>query len=80
MAFTHDARTLAVSIQRDGGLQLLDSDTGRTLTKLDAPSLQTPGCFSSDGRHLAVTSEGGILQVWNRKLVREQLSAMKLDW
>ena len=80
MTFAHDSRTLAVSILRDGGLQLLNPNTGRTLTKLDAPSQQTPGCFSPDGQQLAVTAEGGVLQVWNLKLVREQLAAMKLDW
>lgn len=80
MTFSSDGHTLAVSIAREGGLQLLDPHDGHTIAKLEAPSQQTPGCFSPDGQHLAVAAEGGVLQVWNLKLVREQLAKMNLDW
>ncbi len=80
MAFAADGRTLAVSIAREGGLQLIDPRNGETLAKLEAASPQTPGCFSSDGRYLAVAAEGGVLQIWNIQRVRDQLSKMNLDW
>ncbi len=80
MAFAPAGDLLAASIAREGGLQLLDPDSGQTLAMLTAPNQQTPACFSPDGQQLAVTAEGGIIQVWNLALVRERLSRMKLAW
>jgi serine/threonine protein kinase/WD40 repeat protein len=63
--------------------------TARTATLYDARTLQPllplpggvlPLAFSPDGRHLAVSTEGRRVQVWDLAEVRKQLRALGLDW
>jgi tetratricopeptide (TPR) repeat protein len=85
MAFTADAKVLALSPARDL-VQLEDPATGRLLAKLQAPNADLVGWlgFTPDGGQLAVASRirigQGLIRVWDLRRIREQLQALGLDW
>jgi WD40 repeat protein len=37
-------------------------------------------CFTPDGSRLVVTTEGQGIQVWDLRLIRQQLAGIGLDW
>jgi serine/threonine protein kinase/WD40 repeat protein len=63
-------------------IRLFEPATGRELATLEAPMPHTPSWleFSPDGTRLAVATQGAGLNVWDLRLIRQELAAMKLDW
>jgi serine/threonine protein kinase/WD40 repeat protein/Tfp pilus assembly protein PilF len=78
IVFSPDGKMLAV-LQSLSEVLLVDPSTGRQFARL--PNSACPYCFSADGSQL-VTYAGreGAIQVWDLRLMREQLKAMELDW
>jgi serine/threonine protein kinase/WD40 repeat protein len=81
LCFSADGRQLIV---RDANnvLVLMETETGRTLARLESPDLcRGWATFSPDGSRLIVsTNDGGAVHVWDLRRIREQLAAMNLDW
>ncbi len=76
-AFSPDGNVLAVPESRSL-VRLIDLATGREFASL--PTKGGPCCFSPDGSQLVTGSENHALQVWDLRLIREQLATMGLDW
>ena len=81
LACTCDGRVLAIA-PTPRTIQLRDIATGDEIATLPAPYPQMLTCltFSPDGSILAAATEGQTIQVWNLRLIRRQLAAMRLDW
>ncbi len=78
MAFSSDGLIVSLLRGRNGNLQLISVPDGRELAALDTGP---PLCFSRDGRFLATAGEDlRAVFVWDLRLIRQQLAAMKLDW
>jgi serine/threonine protein kinase/WD40 repeat protein len=80
--FSPDRRTLAITDRQDSVL-LVDSVTGHEFARLEAPlqSMILRLRFSADGSRLAAVCPGNhVIQLWDLRLIRQQLAAMKLDW
>jgi len=63
-------------------IQLLESATERPLATLEAPgSIVMMRCqFSPDGSQLAAVQLDQQVQLWDLRLIREELAEMHLDW
>lgn len=63
-------------------VQLVDPTDGKALATLQAPEPRQVSwlCFSPDGDRLAVATTGDQVQLWDLRLVRQQLAALGLDW
>ena len=61
------------------GVQLVETGSGHTLATL-AESGHSPICFSPDSGQLLTIDPGGAYYIWDLRLIRQQLSAMNLDW
>lgn len=79
MAFSSDGRLLAIMRSRDSGLEILDSDTGHVVAKLEGWEKQAPYCFSRDTTQLIV-GDGKLLQCWDLSRIRLELRRLHLDW
>jgi len=81
MAFSADSRILAVAISRNT-VRLVEAATGRELATLESPDRVGIDwiTFSADGTQLAVVGGSGPIQLWDLRLIREQLALMGLDW
>jgi WD40 repeat protein len=84
VAFTRDGKIAAIATSRRR-VQLIDPSRGQELATLEAPDPQPVGalCFSPDGSRLAVARGGRGshgTQLWDLRLLRQQLRAMRLDW
>ncbi|MCI0360349.1 MAG: serine/threonine-protein kinase [Planctomycetaceae bacterium] len=79
-AFSPDGTLLAVTYPNR--VQLLDSATGRHLATLEMPAPVDPvtPAFTPDGAQLAVACQSQVIQLWDLRLIRQQLAAMGLDW
>jgi len=86
--FSHDGKLLALT-ERAGsmlvtqGLELVDAETGRELATLASPNQRQIGdmAFSPDGSQLAVvTDHPGVVRLWDLRAVRQELTALGLDW
>ena len=81
MAFSPDSRVLAIS---SGGraVRLSETKTARTLADIESPllSLVEGICFSPDGTKLLAADGLGQVHIWDLRLIRQRLAAMKLDW
>ena len=72
----------------DGGpdasrvIRLVETETGRTLARLESPDLcRGWPVFSPDGSRLVVsTPDGSAAHVWDLRTIRRHLVAMGLDW
>jgi WD40 repeat protein len=81
LAFSPDSRVMA--LVKDGrAIQLLDPSTGQPLATLEAPdaSFIFALCFTPDGSLLAALEGDQQVQLWDLRLIREQLKQMNLDW
>jgi WD40 repeat protein len=77
IVFSRDGTLLALLHGRARGLQLLDAVNRRELAMIDAGK---PLCFSPDGSQLVAAGHDGGVQVWDLRLIRQQLATMRLDW
>jgi WD40 repeat protein len=80
-AFSPDSRMLAVGISRTA-VRLVEASSGRDLATLEAPERLVINwiAFNPDGTQLAVALLTGPIQLWDLRLIRQQLASMKLDW
>jgi tetratricopeptide (TPR) repeat protein len=78
IVFSPDGKMLAI-LHSVSEVHLVDPATGRPFARL--PTSGGPYGFSPDGSHL-VTYAGrdGAFQVWDLRLIRQQLREMDLDW
>ncbi|HEX7380147.1 MAG TPA: serine/threonine-protein kinase [Pirellulales bacterium] len=82
VAFSPDSRMLAA---RTGyaGIRLIDPATGVEFARLEDPEQDVARslCFSRDGAQLAsVDWNPPSIHVWDLRALREELSALRLDW
>ncbi len=79
--FSPDGRLIVVH-DASKVIRLVETETGRTLARLESPdpSVGWP-VFSPDGSRLVVTTLAGpAVHVWDLRTIRRQLRAMGLDW
>src|SRR5262249_1629851 len=78
--FSPDGKTLATTDRN--AIHLVASPSLTELATLECPSPLALGllCFSPDGCRLARTTGDRLIELWDLRLIREQLVAMKLDW
>ncbi len=78
-AFSPDGRVMA---RKNGNnIQLLETLTEKPLATLEAPGFGVGTFkFSPDGCMLAATQSDQHVQLWDLRLVRQELSQMHLDW
>jgi serine/threonine protein kinase/WD40 repeat protein len=80
-AFSPDGKMMARTI--DGrNIQLLETLTERPLAILEAPvsSGVAKFEFSPDGSHLAAVQRDQQVQLWDLRLIRQELATLHLDW
>jgi serine/threonine protein kinase/WD40 repeat protein len=80
-AFSRDGRVMARTI--DGhSVQLLETLTEKPLATLEAPvsSGAVKLQFSPDGSQLAAVQRDQQVQLWDLRLLRQELAQMQLDW
>jgi len=80
--FSADGRLLVVQ-DASMALRLVETETGRTLARLDSPdSCEVSwATFSPDGSRLVVhTPDGPAIHVWDLRAIRRQLVSRDLDW
>jgi serine/threonine protein kinase/WD40 repeat protein len=64
-------------------IRLVETETGRTLARLESPDLCSVwgATFSPEGSRLVVTTnDGPAVHVWNLRAIRRQLARIGLDW
>jgi tetratricopeptide (TPR) repeat protein len=81
LAFSQEGSVLAVRTWR-GAVRLLDWATGQELARLAAPNTEMAShlAFSRDDRWLAVVCQTQVVQLWDLRRIRRQLSDIGLDW
>jgi WD40 repeat protein len=83
VAFSSDSQRVALTISAQL-VHLMDTASGTQLATLESSAPQNIGSleFSPDGNQLAMIGYGPVhyLQLWDLRLLRKQLAAMKLDW
>jgi WD40 repeat protein len=81
IAFTQDGRVGALTLSART-VRLFEPATGRELATLEAPDPQSISwlAFSPDGGRLAATTMTSVIHLWDLRLIRQELAAMKLDW
>jgi WD40 repeat protein len=81
IAFSPDARTLAVALTRDA-VRLVEAATGRELATLQSSELTHVNgiAFSPDGHRLAIPTALGPIQLWDLRALRHELAGLNLDW
>jgi len=81
IAFSGDGGTMAVS-HSPSVVRLVDPYTGKNLAELEPqnPQLMSWLRFTPDGSRLAVACSTHVIQLWDLRRLRRQLSAMGLDW
>jgi tetratricopeptide (TPR) repeat protein len=80
--FSPDGRLLVVQ-DANLVLRLVETETGRTLARLESPDQCGViwATFSPDGSRLVVTTQDGpAVHVWDLRAIRRNLGAMALDW
>jgi WD40 repeat protein len=80
-AFSPDGRLMARTLEGTK-IQLLETMTERPLATLEAPDAIALGAFqfSLDGTHLAAVQLDKQTQLWDLRLIRQDLEEMHLDW
>src|SRR5579885_890309 len=82
LGFSPDGRLVIVK-DASKALRLVETETGRTLARLESPDLCDVGtaAFSPDSSRLVVsTPDGPAVHVWDLRAIRRQLAGMGLDW
>jgi WD40 repeat protein len=81
IAFARDGRSMAVTPSQRR-VRLIETATGRTLADLSAPEPRVIRglSFGPDDGLLAVATDDWAVQVWDLRLIRRHLAAMRLDW
>ena len=79
-AFSPDSRIMART--QGHKIQLLATETGKTLAMLEPPGSSLVGRlqFSPDGTQLAAVQFDQQVQLWNLRLIREELAGLHEDW
>jgi eukaryotic-like serine/threonine-protein kinase len=80
--FSPDGRLLEVQ-EASKVIRLVETETGRTLARLESPDLCPVGwsTFSPDGSRLvATTNDRPAVHVWDLRAIRKRLATMGLDW
>ena len=80
--FSPDGRLLVVQ-DESRVLRLVETESGRTLAKLESPDLCVVrfATFSPDGTRLVVTTnDGPAAHIWDLRAIRRNLAEMGLDW
>lgn len=80
--FSSDGTLLAVETG-SGVIRLINPDNGKDYARLEDPHQDRANHarFAADGTQLTLTTqEGTAIHVWNLRSIRDQLSAMGLDW
>jgi WD40 repeat protein len=80
-AFSPDGQLMALTLEGTK-IQLLETTTERPLATLEAPEAIAlgPFQFSPDGTHLAAMQQDKQAQLWDLRLIRQDLKEMHLDW
>lgn len=81
VVFSPDSQIAAVEYSSQL-VRLLDPATGLELATLESSAPQNISwlAFSKDGNQLAVPGWNQMNQLWDLRLLRQELAAMKLDW
>jgi tetratricopeptide (TPR) repeat protein len=80
--YSADGRLVVVQ-DADKVVRLVETETGRTLAKVESPDQCAVGfaTFSPDGSLLALTTnDGPAVHVWDLRALRHNLAEMGLDW
>jgi eukaryotic-like serine/threonine-protein kinase len=78
IVFSPDGK-MAALLDGVSGVRLVDPETGREFAHL--PAAGSPHCFSPDGSQLVTDlGKGGSFQVWDLRLIRQELAEIGLDW
>ena len=80
--FSPDGRLVVVA-DATKVIRLVETETGRTLARLESPDLCSvaSASFSPDGSRLVVTTnDGPAVHVWDLRAIRRHLAKMGLDW
>jgi WD40 repeat protein len=80
-AFSPDGRMMAI-LTEGRKVELLETSTAKPLATLEAPAASGIAKlqFSPDGSQLAAAGYGVQLQLWDLRLLRQELEKMHLDW
>jgi WD40 repeat protein len=78
-AFSPDGATVALDTA-EHMIQLFVPGTDRELAALPTGHLVAHLCFSSDGTQLLMTYEPGRAELWDLRLIRQELAELNLDW
>src|SRR5262249_39905575 len=80
-AFSKDGKLLAIARTRTL-VQLIDVLTGRELASFEQPDPQVIArlAFSPSGTRLAVAAYNQTVQLWDLRALRDELTALNLDW
>lgn len=78
-AFSPDSQWLALVDGQARPMRLIETATGRTLTRLAAPDRVSGLAFAGNER-LCVVSTGGRVEMWDLAVLRRELGAVGLDW
>src|SRR5690349_22204944 len=74
---------MAVAIMRTSvEIQLIDMMTVQEVARLLAPDARVIERlrFSPDGSHLAASTQGRVIQLWDLRAIRDKLREMGVDW
>src|SRR5262249_15447864 len=82
LAFARGGSVLALATKQNTVGLLDPADPDREFATLTAPARRrlTWLCFSPDGSRLAAACLGHTIQLWDLRLLRQQLEALGLDW
>jgi eukaryotic-like serine/threonine-protein kinase len=81
IAFSDDGETMAVS-DSPSAVRLVNPNTGHTFAELEAqnPQIMSWLRFAPDCSRLAVACGTHVIQLWDLRRIRQQLSTRGLDW
>jgi WD40 repeat protein len=78
-AFSPDGTVVALDIA-EHMIHLFVAGTDRELAALPTGHFVTHLCFSPDGTQLLMTYEPGRAELWDLRLIRQELAELNLDW